>query len=383
MQEFLAGKPEATVRRALQALIGPLMEEWGDVQAFKAAAQPILSREAGGLLPTRNDTEGIAERVWAQVLTIRGTYFRVIASTVDAEDLHKRLDKTFAASPFAQGCLWLTFRLQHTAINFMASQDGNAARAKAYAAIDDRKSNIEARLKAMNQPSLNELEQLIFEIAKEAIDGPPFDSGATSGYLLEKIRAAARSSELLNRITAEVAEDPVEIPMLNLFVGPVRDVELDEARTRFSRLGEQDREQRYTAYRKSLVRVVAKTAQYAQLGFEPFCQATENEMFPYPRPLEWIRSFLKPLFTNAASTSIYDNCATPQSIEMRYENLREEKSANIVILELGRALARSRFKEEQTQALIGFINDLDLTAEFDWPRSVSDFLGQRSSGEYS
>jgi hypothetical protein len=372
MQAFLAGKPEATVRRALQALITPLVDHWGDMISFREAAAAVLRREAGNLLPGEKDAETVAERVWKQVRAMRGMYFRAIANVGDAEAVFKRLEKNFASAAFTQGCMWLSYRTHISGLNFLSSQEGHAAANKVLGYLDEHKDALDKQLKELENPSLADLEAFLGKVAAQAM-GKPYEGAAVAGQLLEKVRAAARNPAILESITAELAENAQEIPMLNLLINPVQLAELREARGRFARMTEQEREQRYQAYRKALVTVVPQVAKYATMGFEPFCQALEARMFPYPRPIEWIRSFIKPIYANAEGSSIFDNCVTPQSIKARYQKLREEKSANIVMLELGRAFAMAKFSTRKSDELIEFIRDLDLSKEFHWPRDVQDY----------
>lgn len=372
MQAFLAGKPEATVRRALQALITPLVDHWGDMIAFREAAAAVLRREAGDLLPGEKDAETVAERVWKQVRAMRGMYFRAIANVGDAEAVFKRLEKNFATAAFAQGCMWLAYRTHVSGLNFLSGQEGHAAVNKVLAYLAEHTDRLDKQIKELENPSLSDLEAYLGRIAAQAI-GKPYEGAAVAGHLLEKVRAAARNPAILDQITAELAESAQEIPMLNLFISPVQRAELREARGRFARMTEQEREQRYQAYRKALVGVVPQVAKYTTMGFEPFCQALEARMFPYPRPIEWIRSFIKPIYANAESSSIFDNCVTPQSIKARYQKLREEKSANVVMLELGRAFAMAKFSSRKSDELIEFIRDLNLSKEFHWPRDVQDY----------
>ena len=372
MQAFLAGKPEAIVRRALQALITPLVDHWGDLISFREAAAAILRREAGNLLPGEKDAETVAERVWKQMRAMRGLYFRAIANVGDAEAVFKRLEKNFATAAFNQGCLWLAYRTHVSGLNFLTSQEGHAAVNKVLSHLDEHKDDLDTQVKALENPSLGDLETFLGKVAGLAL-GKPYEGAAVAGQLLEKTRAAARNPAILEQIVAELAESAQEIPLLNLLLAPVQQAELREARARFARMPEQERAQRYQAYRKALVSVVPQVAKYATMGFDPFCQALEARMFPYPRPIEWIRSFIKPIYANAEGSSIFDNCVTPQSIKARYQKLREEKSANIVMLELGRAFAMAKFSSRKSDELIEFIRDLDLSKEFHWPRDVQDY----------
>ncbi|HEX9844249.1 MAG TPA: hypothetical protein VGC20_15935, partial [bacterium] len=171
----------------------------------------------------------------------------------------------------------------------------------------------------------------------------------------------------------DMTDERAEIPMVSILSEAVRQAELLEARQRFARLKNPERTRRYEVFRKVLVRLISKVAKFAVDGFEKFCTAVENEMFPYPAQIEWIRSFVKPVYGNAAQSSVFDACVTEQSVEARYQKLREEKSVNIVMLELGRALARSKFKAAEEEQKKNFLLELDLVKEFEWPASMDEF----------
>ncbi|MBI3993755.1 MAG: hypothetical protein HY342_10810 [Candidatus Lambdaproteobacteria bacterium] len=375
MQAFVSGKNAPVVRRALQALIAPLQEFWGDPDTFKIEAGAVLAREAGDLLPNSADAQAAAARAYAQTNLLRANYMRTVSTVGELDTLYKALERNFATVPFALGCLWLAYRLRTAAINHLNTPEGHKDVAAVLAAIDAGKKTLSTALEELKEPTLDAVEMLLLRFAKETLGGAQaaFRAGAVAAHLIERTRRAARTPMQADLIPADMTDERAEIPMVSVLSEVVRQAELLEARQRFARLKNPERTKRYEVFRKVLVRLIVKVAKFAVDGFDKFCVAVENEMFPYPASIEWVRPFLKPVYSNAAQSSVFDACVTEQSVDSRYQKLREEKSVNIVMLELGRALARSKFKAAQQENIKNFLLELDMAKEFEWPASMDEF----------
>ena len=375
MQDFVSGKNPPVVRRALQSLIAALQEHWGDPETFKLEAGTVLAREARDLLPNSADAQAAAQRAYAQTNLLRGTYMRTVNTAAELDTLYKLLERNFAASPFALGCVWLAYRLRSAAIGHLNTPEGHKDVNAVLAAIDVGKKPLSAALEELKEPTLEVVELVLLRFAKESLGGGQlaFRAGAVAAHLIERTRRAARTPMQTDLIPADMTDERAEIPMISVLSEAVRQAELLEARQRFARLKNSERTKRYEVFRKILVRLIVKICKFAADGFEKFCAAVENEMYPYPANIEWIRPFLKPIYSNAIQSSVFDACVTEQSVDARYQKLREEKSVNLVMLELGRALARSKFTAAQTENMKTFLLELDLVKEFEWPASMDEF----------
>lgn len=206
---------------------------------------------------------------------------------------------------------------------------------------------------------------------------------AITGRLLERARAAARQPPLLALPDAPPREQTPAEKLTDALASPIREAELAEARARFAKLTTDQTAKRFEEFKYQLLRAIPKVADFAPLGLEPFSQALEAVLYPYPAQLEWTRSFVKPIWTNANQSTAFQGRNTPDLINQRYEHLRKTKQGNPIIIEMARAFALDlcrTAKEEQPSAT--FVEDLDLAAEFGWPTTVDEMRRQweRSAG---
>jgi hypothetical protein len=203
-----------------------------------------------------------------------------------------------------------------------------------------------------------------------------FHHAALAGRLLEKARQVARMHPSKAQVPADFADNSPEIRIVSALEDVTRKAELNEARARFTSLNEYQKGARYEALRKLMLKQIDQIAPYAPEGFDKFCQAVEAIAYPYPVPLEWVRVFLKPLFSNAQASSAFDKCRTEQSVQHRYAKIKEEKGANPIMLELARAFALANLRTAQQESIQVFLNEVDLVKEFKWPASLSDLKQQ-------
>lgn len=375
MEANLAGKPKPIVQRALRALSAPLQEHWGDPKAFRVAAVPILLREGGSAFSDTKDADALAEQAYRMVQRLRALHFRTLDNPVQLDTQYKALEQAMGAGPNAilrQPAFWLAYRLQQAGLNYLRSPEGQNALAKSWAVLENRKDLAAKALAEGNALTLDRLESLIAQALQEAVTPAlnGFSVQMLAGFLLEKARATARALPELESLGGTVPTPTRETAVLTALAEPVRLAELNEARARFAKLTAEESSKRFDEFKLHLLRVIAQVAPYAVLGFDKFCEAVEAVLYPYPAPLEWIRAFLKPIYTNASQSTIFDDCTTDQSVNQRYQAIRKVKRGNTVILELARALASTKTKTKAAEERQAFLVELDLVKEFNWPTSL-------------
>jgi hypothetical protein len=387
MEANLAGKPKPIVQRALRALSAPLQEHWGGPKAFRVAAVPILLREGGSALSDAKDADALAEQAYRMVQRMRALHFRALDNPVQLDTQYKALEQAMGMGPNAivlQPAFWLAYRLQQAGLNYLRSPEGQNALAKSWAALESRKDLAAKAIAEGGALTLDRLESLIAlalqETVMPALNG--FNVQMLAGFLLEKARATARAMPELDSLGGTVPPQTREMAVLTALAEPARLAELNEARARFAKLTAEESTKRFDEFKLHLLRVIVQVAPYAVLGFDKFCEAVEAVLYPYPTPLEWIRAFLKPIFTNASQSTIFDDCTTDQSVNQRYQAIRKAKRGNTVILELARALASTKTKAKAAEERQTFLMELDLVKEFYWPTSldqVKEFWAARDT----
>ena len=382
MELNLASKPRQLILRALRALTPPLLEKWGDVQAFREMAAPILLREGGAALVGMEEADALAEQTYRTVLRLRTLHFRPVENQQSLDAVFKALDpgvNSPTANPLLNGGLWLAYRLQGAAIQYLGSTEGKAALAKAEAALAAPPM---AWLRSLSSdPQSLTLERIELSIAERLFqDQPPgptrFNSYAIVGHILEQGRIAARQPPILNLPDAPPRELTAAERLSDALAEPVRGAELAEARARFAKLTTDDTSKRFDEFKIQLLRMVAQVAQFAPAGFEPFCQAIESVLFPYPAQLEWIRPFVKPVWTNASQSTLFEGRTTQELVNQRYQQLRKAKQGNPVLVELARAFAIEASRSAEQEQAVAFLKDLDLVAEFHWPNTLEEVKAQ-------
>ena len=378
MANPLSGKSEATVLAAIQALLPTLTSCWGRPEAFVNQAAPVLGKELTAL---EGDMREFAASSYRQVVRLRNSQFRPFYQTGVLEQVYTRLVPTATDSPLRQGFLWLAFQAQHAAAEYAVSDEGKEMLKQLKYLVGENETIFAGLMGGEEDDrslTLDKIERILYSMAEKIFgEGVPgMRPAALAGWLIEFSREEARSprdTDLLSASDEHVTEDNRKIlPLLE----PVRRAELNEAFTRFVRMNEQQKARRFDQLRKTLRNDIKKVARYAPQGFERFCIAVEALLFPYPASIEWMRSYLKPIFTKAAQSSVFDNCVSEAAIAQRYDKLAEEKSANKVMLELSRAFALAKLNRLDTPDLVGFLSSLDLARTFSWPASLGE-LKQR------
>jgi hypothetical protein len=375
MEANLAGKPKPIVQRALRALSAPLQEHWGDLKAFRAAAVPILLREGGAALSDRKEADALAEQTYRMVYRLRAVHFRALDNPVQVDTQYKALEQSAGVGPNAtlrQASFWLAYRLQQAGLGYLRSPEGQNALVKCWAALERRRDFADKAMAEGASLTVDRIEAMIGQLLTESVTPAlsSFSIQMLTGFLLEKARASVRTLPELEMLSASMPTQTREATVLAALSDPVRIGELNEARARFAKLTPEESTKRFDEFKLHLLRTITQLAPFAVLGIEKFSQAAEAVLYPYPAQLEWIRSFVKPIFTNAQQSTIFDDCATEQSVNQRYQAIRKAKRGNTVILELTRALAFTKTKAKAVEERQAFLTDLDLVKEFDWPTSL-------------
>jgi len=385
MEALVTPQNRDAVLRGIKALLSPIQEHWADTEAYGKAALEVLGRSGAQALSDPRHAAALAGQVYALVVRFRGLNFRPLDNLQALDTVYQKLAPNVAGNPVRDGSLWLAYRLHQSAINFLQAPEGRAALPKIYTALENRREEIGKALEEMEKPTLDGIEFYLVGVIRDAV-GPGvglFQLGALAGFVLERTREAARQMPNLDLLPPEHLGHSADARVVHFYTEWVRKAELEDARGRFSRLSEQARSTRYDVVRRELIRHIRELAPFAPAGFEKFCEAVEAKLFPYPAPMEWVRSFLRPIYSNASQSATFDNCMSVASVHQRYAKLKEEKSANIVMLELGRAFALAAFKAVQAESLRNFMKEIDLHAEFNWPTSLDELkpaVAPRRSG---
>jgi len=376
MEANLANKPKPIVQRALRALSAPLQEKWGDLKAFRIAAVPILLREGGTALSDQKEADALAEQTYRMVYRLRALHFRALDNPVQVDTQYKALEQAAGVGSNAtlrQASFWLAYRLQQAGLGYLRSPEGQNALTKCWVALEGRGKDLAGKAMAEGTSlTVDRLEAMIGQVLLESVTPAlsSFSIQMLTGFLLEKARATARTLPDLDAISATMPTQTREATVLAVLAEPARIGELNEARARFAKLTPDESTKRFDEFKLHLLRTVAQVAPYAVLGIEKFSQAVEVVLYPYPAQLEWIRAFVKPIFTNAQQSTIFDDCLTEQSVLQRYQAIRKAKRGNTVILELAKALASTKTKVKAAEERQVFLTDLDLVKEFNWPTSL-------------
>lgn len=375
----LANKPKAVIQRALRALSAPLQDKWGDAKAFRVAAVPILMREAGNALADAKEADALADQAYRMVQRLRAVHFRPLDNPVQVDTQYKALEQAAGAGANAtlrQASFWLAYRLQQAALAYLRSPDGNNSLVRSWTALEARKDLSAKLLAEGNNLTLDGLEQQIAQVIQQSVNPTPtvFGQQILGGFLLEKARATARALPDLDSLGANMQTQTKEGTVLAALSEPARQAELNEARARFSKLTPEETAKRFDEFKLHLLRTITQLAPYAVLGVDKFSEAVETVLYPYPAQLEWVRAFVKPVFTNAQQSTIFDDCTTDAAVLQRYQAIRKAKRGNTVILELARALAATKTKVKAAEERQAFLGEVDLVKEFNWPTSLDQVV---------
>jgi len=380
MEPLLAGKSRQLIMSAVKALHPVLLKAWGQPSRFRDAASAVLMQVLGGEKSNPNEVGALAAQIYQMVAQIRSLHIRYLPTTTALQQVHKTLEPTFATAPIRQACLVLAVQMHQTALTYFATAEGEKAYQALIASLDSQRMAIAHKLAENENIVLDQVEAALASVASVVAgkQDTAFHHAALAGRLLEKSRQVARMHPSKSQVPADFADNSPEIRIVSALEDATRRAELNEARARFTGLNEYQKGARYEGLRKLMLKQIDQIAPYAPEGFDKFCQAVEAIAYPYPAPLEWVRVFLKPLFTNAQQSSAFDKCRTEQSVQHRYGKIREEKGANPIMLELARAFALANLRTAQHESIQTFLSEVDLVKEFKWPASLAD-LKQRFS----
>lgn len=373
MENLLAGKSRQSVLQAVKTLLDPILENWGSEDAFVQASVELLRKGLGDEEALSKDLETMAQQIYLTVMQIRSLQTRHIKSHQELTQTEKTLEPTFAQSPMRQGCLWLAVHARQEAIDRLDSPEGKTGQAKVIKALDRERANLSKRLQEAKYADLGQLEKALAGYAGKVLGKKnPFLLGTLAGDIIESARKRGRLPPNDTGLPVDFSDNSPETRLISTLEDIVRQAELSEARQRFSLLNDYQKGARYEALRKVMQKNIDDISPHAPGKFEGFCQAVESIAFPYPNPLEWVRVFLKPLYTNASQSTAFDKCRTEQSVNYRYQKIQEERGVNPIMLEMSKAFALATLKTVQQENLKNFLVDVNLVGEFDWPADIED-----------
>lgn len=384
MEPLLAGKSRQLIMSAVKALHPVLLKNWGQPSRFREAAAAVLTQALAGEKSNPGEVSALADQIYQLVTQIRSLHIRHLQTTNALQQTLKSLEPTFAQAPIRQACLVLAAQMHQTALTYFATPEGERAYQALVSSLESQRQAIQHKLSENENLLLDQVEGTLASVA--SVTGgkqdTPFHHAALAGRLVEKARQLARMHPSKSNAPADFGNNSPEIRVVSALETGTRNAELNEARIRFTGLNEYQKGARYEALRKLMLKHINMIAPHAPEGFDKFCQAVESIAYPYPAPLEWVRVFLKPLFTNAQQSTAFDKCRTEQSVQHRYQKILEEKGANPLMLELARAFALANLRVSQQESIQSFLNDVDLVKEFKWPATLADLKQQmtRKSG---
>ena len=380
MEALIAGKPQAIVIGAMRALLEPMITHWGKPDDFQHEALEVLAREGGGILFDEKESPAHLELLQRQVVRYRGNYFRPIENFAQLDHLYRELDSAAGRVPstFRQGVLWLACRVQQAAIQYLQSEPADVNRTKVLDSIEDQRNLIIKPLADQDTLTLERIETVLasfsISLLPDAIG--PFEAFAMGGHLLEVVRKTVRRPPELPGEIVDTTENLEAAALVGLLSESVWTAEINEAKLRFSRLGDEEKKRRFNGFRQQLLPLITKVAHFAPIGLEEFCQAIEATLFPYPEPVEFIRSFARSLHANATQSTIFDNIQTPQAIAQRYETLIGTKQGNPLTVEIAKEMAMSTFQEDNLEEKKAYMREVDLGEEFGWPSTMKELIEQ-------
>lgn len=380
METLIVGKPQAIAIGAMRALLEPMITHWGKPDDFQHEALEVLSREGGGILYDEKASPAHLEALQRQVMRYRGNYFRPIENFAQLEHLYRELDAAAAraSSVFRQGVLWLACRVQQAAIEYLQSEPADVNRTKVLDSVEEKRNLISKPLADQETVTLDRIEAVLSSFSKSLLSEAigRFEAFAMGGHLLEVVRKTVRRPPEL----PGEAEDPPENLDAAALVGLLSDsvwaAEINGARLRFSRLGDEEKKRRFNGFRQQLLPVIGRVASFAPIGLEEFCQAIEATIFPYPEPVEFIRSFARSLHANATQSTIFDNIQTQQAVAQRYETLIASRQGNPLTVEIAKEMALATFHESDLEEKKAYMREVDLTEEFGWPSTMKELTEQ-------
>jgi hypothetical protein len=378
MEQAIAGKPEDQLIQAVQALLPALLEHWDDHQGFRRAGTPPFMREAGFAREEMAKAVTVVDQAFRQVPMLHHRQFRPYYKSEQLEGVYMRLVPSASDSPVRQGFLWLAFQVQAAVIDYLGSEAGLAAMQKIRKAVDEGKVVFRALMADPENLTPDKVEKVLFALTEKTLaeEADRFQLYAVVCSLIEFARREARQPPGQDLLALQREIPPAQVRLLAVLVEPVHTAELNEANHRFFRLKDGAKGRWFDVLRSFLDRHGSDLVKYAPLGFEKFSEAVEANLFPYPAQLEWMRAYLKPLYTNAQQSSVFDNCMTEASVRQRFEKLDSEKSSNKVMIELARAFALANLNKLGEPGQSEFLDTLNLKEEFQWPATLEELKAQ-------
>ncbi|HEX9843648.1 MAG TPA: hypothetical protein VGC20_12900, partial [bacterium] len=315
-------------------------------------------------------------QIYYQVQRARATYFRSIENAAQLEHLFKELDlgAAKAASPLQQGVLWLASRLQQQAIAALQEPKVKEQIARVLEAVPEQRGQLVRALGTAEELTLDRVEEALAALAQRVLAGTPgaFELIALAGHLLEQVRQAARRPRKIDLAQDEAPRNDAYTALLATLLEPVRHAELNEARQRYARMSEEEKNRRFNEFRRALLRIIGEVAPFAPEGFEPFCAAIETHLHPYPEPLQFIRTYARPIWNNGAQSNIFTNSTTPQSVQHTYDQMAKARQGNPVVLEIAKAFALRNFRQSEVSGKSAALREVNLKAEFGWPTTMDE-----------
>ena len=384
MEAFLTSKPRSAVVGVLRALSEPFKEHWGDLDSFREAGMAVLQNTGGGILADPEKGPELLETLYARVLPSRAVHFRPMEEEARLEQFLRELDATAAKkpNPLQQGVLWLASRFQLEAIRHLHSPTGQAQLKQVYKSAEAFKADLVRPLTGKDNLNMEQVSGAVSSFTRKVLgEGQGrYDISAIAGHVIEVCRINARRAPDVAMEGDDIPEYSEASPILSIMTEFVYTAELNEARLRYATLNEEQRAQNFNKFRISLGGVIKKVAPFAPEGLSMFCRAIEAYLYPYPQRIEYIHSFAKSVHANGQQSTLFDDCATPQSVRARFSNLREGGKVNPLILELGMAFALRNFKNTDSTTKREFMRDLDLHSEFHWPSTMRELLEDMQKG---
>ena len=380
MEALIVGKPHSVVIGAMRALAEPMITHWGMMDAFIEEGLTVLEREGGGIFFDEENSPDHLEKLHRQVVHYRGAYFRAVGNISLLDSIYRELDQAAsrANSPFRQGVLWIANHLQEAAIDYLQRPLAEEHRAKVLEAIQEKRNALAKPLADTESLTLERIEAVLAAFALSVLTETAgrFEMFCLAGHLLETVRNAARRPPDPLGGEDEPLENQEAAALVGLLSDPVRAGELNEARIRYSRLSDEEKKRRFNEFRRRMIQIVKLVAPYAPMGFEEFCQAIEANLYPYPEPMEFIRSFARSLHDNGSRSSIFENIQTPQAVEQRYEAMAANRQGNPLVLEIALAFAFNAFQESDLEEKKAAMREIDLKKEFGWPATMEELVEQ-------
>ncbi|MDH5752105.1 MAG: hypothetical protein OEZ59_06775 [Deltaproteobacteria bacterium] len=384
MKNLLAGVSHSIALGALRKLLDPLEQHWGEPEAFVNTGGPLLASSTSGIIKDSDELREGLNRFYQQIMRFRALYFRPIGSKDTLDKAFGELESRAAKQQdtLQQACLWLSYRIQGKAIEYLKSSSGQETLKRLFDSAQEKRNIIMGKLGDMETITMGKVNGAITGFVRDVMGAElnRIETAALSGHLVEALRAASRRMPDLDPEGSEVLEHSEYASLTSMLGDAVRHAELNDARQRFIRFSDKEKSRRFDDFRKQLRKEIRRIAPFAARGFEQFSQGIEAVLFPYPAPLEYIRAFSKPLFNNGRQSTLFSDTSTEQGVKQRYIQMIEAGNVNRLVLEIAFAIAMASFQRTTVRTTRKELAEFKLDEEFHWPKTVGD-LAQAISGE--